>query len=180
MGLMNENEKKNNARRSHQESEATKTLSRQDLMKRYKDSPFLTAGQVFGNGNGRLSAEVRDEVICRNEARKEKEAGVVSRKKMKLRELISRVKVIKDDMKGKNYKLTVDKLRLLVTYKKTKEDAAIPSGKAALLARWNETKHRLSPRCSPNNSDDEEEEEEEEGMGTTGLVFDDSDNECEE
>ena len=101
---------------------------------------------------------------------------------MKLRELISRVKEIKDDMKGKNYKLTVDKLRLLVTYKKTKEDAAIPSGKAALLARWNETKHRLSPRCSPNNSDDEEEEEEEEeeGMGTTGLVFDDSDNECEE
>ncbi len=30
------------------------------------------------------------------------------------------------------------------------------------------------------SSDDEEEEEEEEGMGTTGLVFDDSDNECEE
>ena len=151
-------------------------------MKRYKDSPFLTAGQVFGNGNGRLGAEVRDEVIRRNEARKEKEAGVVSRKKMKLRELISRVKEIKDDMKGKNYKLTVDKLCLLVTYKKTKEDAAIPSGKANLLARWNETKHRLSPRCSPNNSDDEEEEEEEEeeGMGTTGLVFDDSDNECEE
>ena len=135
-------------------------------MKRYKDSPFLTAGQVFGNGNGRLGAEVRDEVIRRNEARKEKEAGVVSRKKMKLRELISRVKEIKDDMKGKNYKLT----------------AAIPSGKAALLARWNETKHRLSLRCSPNNSDDEEEEkeEEEEWMGTTGLVFDDSDNECEE
>ncbi len=53
------------------------------------------------------------------------------------------------------------------------------------------TKHRLSPRCSPNNSDkeEEEEEEEEEGnsivfeeMGTTGLVFghDGSDNECEE
>jgi hypothetical protein len=39
-------------------------------MKRYKDSPFLTAGQVFGNGNGRLGAEVRDEVIRRNEARK--------------------------------------------------------------------------------------------------------------
>jgi hypothetical protein len=65
-------------------------------MQRYKDSPFLTAGQVFGNGNGRLGTEVRNEVevIRRNEARKEKEAGVVSRKKMKLRELISRVKVI--------------------------------------------------------------------------------------
>ena len=159
-------------------------------MKRYKDSPFLRAGQVFGNGNGRLGAEVRDEVIRRNEARKKKEAGIVLRKKMKLQELISRVKVIKDEMKGNNYKLIIDKLRLLVTYKKTKEDAAIPSGKAALLTRWNETKHRLSPRCSPNNSNNEEEEEEEEEgnsivfeeVGTTGLVFghDDSDDECEE
>ena len=142
----------------------------------------MTTGQIFGNGNGCFGAEVCDEVICRNGARKEKEAGVRSRKKIKLRELISCVKVIKDDMKGKNYKLTVDKLRLLVTYNKTKEDAAIPSGKADLLAQWNETKHRLSPRCSPNNSnnEEEEEEEEEEGMGTTGLVFDDSDNECEE
>jgi hypothetical protein len=122
-------------------------------MKQYKDSPFLMAGQVFGNGNGCLGTEVRNEVICRNEARKEKEFAVVSRKKMKLQELISLVKVIKDKMKGKNFKPTVDKLHLLVTYKKTKEDAAIPSGKAALLTRWNETKHRLSPRCSPNNSD---------------------------
>ena len=84
MGLMNENEKKNNARRSHQENEATKTLLRDDLMKRYKDSPFLTARQVFGNGNGRLGAEVRNEVICRNEARMEKETGALSRKKMKV------------------------------------------------------------------------------------------------
>jgi hypothetical protein len=53
---------------------------------------------------------------------------------MMLLELISRVKVIKDKMKGKNYNLTVEKLRLLVTYKKTKEDGAIPSGKAAVLA----------------------------------------------
>jgi hypothetical protein len=66
------------------------------------DSPFLTAGQVFGNGNGRLGVEVRDEVIRRNDARKEKEASVVSREKMKLWGLISRVKVIKDKMKGKN------------------------------------------------------------------------------
>ncbi len=99
----------------------------------YKDSPFLTAGQVFGNGNGYLGAEVHNEVICRNEARIKKESAVVSRKKMKLRELISCVKVIKDEMKGKIYKLTVDELHLLVTHKKTKEDAAIPSGKAALL-----------------------------------------------
>jgi hypothetical protein len=117
------------------------------------------AGQVFGNGNGCLGAEVRNEVIHRNEARKEKEFAVVSRKKMKLQELISRAKVIKDKMKGNNFKLTVNKLHLLVTYKKTKEDAAIPSEKATLLTIWNETKHCLSPRCSPSNSDNEEEEE---------------------
>jgi hypothetical protein len=51
-------------------------------------------------------------------------------------------------MKDKNCKLTIEKLRLLVRYKQTKGDAAIPSGKAALLARWNETKNRSSPRCS--------------------------------
>jgi hypothetical protein len=43
------------------------------------------AGQLFGNGNGCLGAEVRVEVIPRNEARKEKDFAVVSRKKMKLR-----------------------------------------------------------------------------------------------
>ena len=42
-------------------------------------------------------------------------------------------------MKDKNFKLTIDKLRLLVAYKKTKEDMAIPSGKAALITRYNET-----------------------------------------
>ena len=51
----------------------------------------------------------------------------------------------------------------------------IPSTVAELRVRWNQTKNRASPRCSPNNSDDEEEEDvngEEGGeMGTTGLVF---------
>jgi hypothetical protein len=127
-----------------------------------KNSQFLTAGQVFGLGNGHLGKEVRDEVIRRNEARKEKEAGVVLRKKSKLSDLMSRAKLIKDKMKDKNYKLTADNLRLLVAYKKRKGDAAIPSGKAALLARWNEIKHRPSPQCSPNNFEVEEEEKVEE------------------
>jgi len=160
MTLMHDSEKKNNARTSHNDSEASKLPTREELQKRYKDSQFLTSGQIFGQGDGRLGTEVRDEVIRRNETRKEKEAAVVSRKKTKLQELISRAKTIKAEMKNKDFKLTVDKLRVLVSYKKRNEDAAIPSGKAALLARWNETKHRLSPRSSPNNSDDEEEEEE--------------------
>ncbi len=134
MSLMQENNQKNNARRLHHECQATELSSADELRKQYKDSQFLTAGQVFGLGNGRLGKEVHDEVIRRNEARKEKEAGVVSREKSKLRDLISRAKLIKDKMKDKNYKLTADNLCLLVAYKKWKGDAAILSGKAALLA----------------------------------------------
>ncbi len=84
-------------------------------------------------GNGCLGMEVRDEVICRNEGSKQKEAAVVSRKKIELRNLISPAKLIKDKMKDKNSKLTTDNLCLLVTFKKRKRDVAIPSGKAALL-----------------------------------------------
>ena len=151
------------------------SLSPEELKKRYKESSFLTAGQVFGNGNGRLGVEARDEVIRRNEARKDKEAAVVSRKKTKLRGLISSAKVIKEKMKSKTYKLKRKDLLVLVRYKHSKGDQKIPSTVADLQARWNETKHRASPHCSPNNSDDEEEEDvdDEEGgeMGTTGLVF---------
>ncbi len=82
-------------------------------------------------------------------------------------------------MNDKNYKLTADNLRLLVAYKKKKGDAAIPSGKVALLAWWNEIKHHTSPQCSPNNSEVEEEEVEEEEQ-RTGLVFGDDDSEDED
>jgi hypothetical protein len=58
-------------------------------MKRYKDSPFLTAGQGVGNANTCLGAEVCDGDIHRNEARKKKEAAIISRKNMKLQEFIS-------------------------------------------------------------------------------------------
>ena len=68
--------------------------------------------------------------------------------------------MIKGEMKDRNFKLDIDKFCLLVAYRKTKEDMAIPSGKATLITRYNETKHRLSPRCSPNNLEVIEGEEE--------------------
>jgi hypothetical protein len=108
--------------------------SADDLKKQYIDSQFLIADQVFGLGNGRFGKEVHDEVICRNEAREEKEAGVVLRNKSKLCNFISCAKLIKAKMKDKNSKLTADNLCLLVVYKKRKGDAATSSGKAALLA----------------------------------------------
>ena len=66
-------------------------------------------------------------------------------------------------------------LLVLVRYKHAQGDQKIPSAVADLRVRWNETKNRASPHCSPYNSDDEEEEnvDDEEGgeVGTTGLVF---------
>ena len=54
MLLMNLNEEKNKAQQFHQEIKAAVSLSPEELKKRYKESSFLTAGQVFRNGNGRL------------------------------------------------------------------------------------------------------------------------------
>ncbi len=156
-------------------------LSPEELRKRYKESSFLTAGQVFGHGNGRLGEEVPDKVIRRNEAGKDKEAAVELRKKMKLQELILSAKVIKDKMKSKKIKLNGKDLLVLVRYKRMKGDQPMPKGVAALCTRWNDTNHRASPHCSPNNSDNKEEEDDEEEedvndeeggeAGTTGFVF---------
>ena len=150
--------KRKKARRSHQESKTAVSLSPEELKKRYKESSFLTAGQVGNGKNGRLGVEACDEVIRRNEARKDKEAAVVSRKNTILRELILSAKVILDKMKNKIIKLTGKDLLVLVRYKRMKGDQPMPKGVAALRTWWNNTKHLASPRCSPNNSDNEEEE----------------------
>ena len=65
----------------------------------------------------KLLLPVCDEVVRKNEARREKEAATVSRKKTKLRELILSAKVIKDKMKSKTYKLNHKDLLVLVRYK---------------------------------------------------------------
>ncbi len=59
---------------------------------------------------------VCNEVLRKNEARREKEAATVSRKKTKLRELIFCAKVMKDKMKSKTYKLNLKDLLVLVRY----------------------------------------------------------------
>ena len=65
----------------------------------------------------KLLLPVRGEVVRKNEARREKEAAAISRKKTKLRELILSAKVIKDKMKCKTYKLNRKDLLVLVRYK---------------------------------------------------------------
>ena len=64
-----------------------------------------------------LLLPVHNEDVCKNEARREKEADDVSKKKTKLRVLISSAKVIKDKMKSKTYKLNHKDLLVLVRYK---------------------------------------------------------------
>jgi hypothetical protein len=65
----------------------------------------------------KLLLPVHDEVIRKNEARREKAAAIILRKKTKLRELILSAKVIKDKMKSKTYKLNRKDLLVLVRYK---------------------------------------------------------------
>ena len=65
----------------------------------------------------KLLLPVCDEVVRKNEARREKEAATVSRKKTKLRELTLTAKVIKDKMKSKTYKLNRKDLLVLVRCK---------------------------------------------------------------
>jgi len=65
----------------------------------------------------KLLLPVRDEVVRKNEARREKEAATVPRKKTKLRELILSATVIKDKMESKTYKLNRKDLLVLVRYK---------------------------------------------------------------
>ncbi len=62
--------------------------------------------QVLGNGSGPLSIEVCNEVICRKETRRNKEAAAESRKKTKLQELNSSAKLIYEKMRNKKFKLT--------------------------------------------------------------------------
>jgi hypothetical protein len=50
-----------------------------------KNSQFLTAGQVFGLGNGRLGKEVRDEVVHINEAEGEGSRHCVKKEKQDAR-----------------------------------------------------------------------------------------------
>jgi hypothetical protein len=63
MTLMHDIKKKNNAQTSHNDSKASKLPTCEELQKRYKDSQFLSLGQIFGQGDCCLGTEVCDEVI---------------------------------------------------------------------------------------------------------------------
>jgi hypothetical protein len=71
----------------------------EELQQRYKDAPKITAGIIFGSGDGILGEYARDKVmICGQKVREEKDAAVANNKKTDLTKLINQYKRIKVDM----------------------------------------------------------------------------------
>lgn len=208
MKLMQNTEKRNEGRRQHMGEDAANKnqLSTEELQKRYRETTRFTTGTVFGKGNGILGTEVRDEVIRRNNAKKEHDANEKKNKQSKLRVLQGKVFEIRDQMREKKETakdLTNRQLQSLIMWKKQKEDKKMPTNKKELLQRWAKVKDRPSPHVSPCNSEAEEmdregcsmddcvdngtesEDEEEEvyhrhGHRRRGLVFDPVESEDEE
>ena len=99
---------------------------------------------------------VRDEVIRRNEARKNKIATTAANDKKKLHKLVTEVEEIRHKQATEqSFTLLNRHLEKLIQWKKQKGDAKMPSKKVDLLKRWRETKGRQSPHIIPYSFDDE-------------------------
>lgn len=134
-----------------------KRATKEELTKVYSNAKRVTAGEVFGNGNGRLGEEVRDAVVARNLAADQHEATKAANRKARLRELWKKVKTVRREMKKKNFKWTNKKLQVLCQWKKNSSDKKMPSDKKGLLERWEEVKDRPhSPNVSVHESDSDD------------------------
>ncbi len=58
------------------------------LQQRYTDTPRITAGVIFGAGGRILGEYARDNVICRQKVREEKDAAAANKKNTELTKLI--------------------------------------------------------------------------------------------
>ena len=133
-------------------------ISPEELKKRYAEAKRLTSGVAFGVGNGELGTHVRDEVIRRNELRKEKKVAAVAKKGQKLRALCDAVRTIQ--------KLDECQVDDNVPVEEAQPgDKKLPTLQDELLARWEETKGRPSPQVGPANSDDEGESDDDDDDG---------------
>ena len=131
--------------------------TKEELTNVYSKAKRLTAGEVFGNGNGRLGEEVRDAVVARNLAADQHEATKAANRKARLRELWKKVKTVRREMKKKKFKWTNKKLQVLCQWKKISSDKKMPSDKKGLLERWEEVKDRPhSPNVSVHESDSDD------------------------
>ena len=129
------------------------------LKSRYEKAKRMTAGVVFGLGDGVLGIQVRDEVIRRNDTRKAKAKATEANNKKKVRELAAKVGDIRDEMADPSFNMLNRHLETLIRYKTRKGDKKLPTKKAEMQQRWNEIKGRQSPHVSPYNSGEESEED---------------------
>ena len=181
-------------RNEHMQKQADE---RTDLRTLYSEQPRLSANVVFGTGNGLLQEEVRDEVIRREQTRKDR-LDAKERKKKKARwELYLDVERVRGEIatkfaeyfRSKGFseqdevkeldldedqirKLSGNQLKTLVKWKKDSKDKAIPTRKAELAVRLIDTMNRRSPHVSPYNSDEEDDEEEHDGVVASTAVGD--------
>ena len=136
-----------------------KRFSPEELNKQCKNATRFTTGVVFGQGDARLSPELRDELIRRRRAKEAKAEGIADKAKKKLRALVEEVEKIKWDMEqDPSFPLGVKELEKLVQWRTRKGDGKLPKLKADLERRWEEIKGRESPQISPYNTEDEKDE----------------------
>ena len=127
-------------------------MTSNQLRDTYRDVQRMTAGTVFGKGNGVLGPEVRDEVVRRIQARRACIANQDSKKKKILRDLKRSVEVVRAKMLTVSFNLTVKDLTTLCRWKKTKEDGKMPTKRSDLEALWRKIEndlHRMSVLKTP-------------------------------
>ena len=189
--IMHQQHKKEEGRRKHMSEEREKLTDKKVVNSRYADAKAFTASIAFGRGNGYLGPDAAAEVSRRNRAKEKRVKAQIQKQKEAHFKLEAEVKAVRKKMKKKNFSFTRELLRPLVKWKK-KAKEKLPVSKADMLQRWEETKDRTSPTCSPLNSEVEDmtneeiaDGEDEEannpfvmfkgGSDERGLVFDDSD-----
>ena len=106
MALMQNRVKKNEGVWKQNDENGTE-LSPEEVKERYKEARHMTAGMVFGEGNRHLWKEVKDEVVRRNQRRKEKAANEEdSNSNASLWNLQREVESIRASMKKPKFKFT--------------------------------------------------------------------------
>ena len=147
---------RNDARRRNNEGHE---LRRDEMLDRYRKTKKFTAGTVFFSGNGELDEDVLGEVQRQFDYRQANAAKIEKKKKSRLLALQREVNIIKQIMQKKGFKpdkLKVPQLKAFCRWKKQTGDRPLPTKKAELIRRFNQTKGNPSPHVSPCNSDAEE------------------------
>jgi hypothetical protein len=104
----------------------------EELQQRYKNASKITAGVIFGSGDGILGEYARDKVIHRQKNREEKDTAAANKKKTELTKLINQYKRIKVNMSKQRFKWTIAKLNIAIKCKQLQGES-MPKGKEAPL-----------------------------------------------